>query len=432
MSNLGGALPLRSGSARAWTAAGVLALTAVISYTDRQVLSLLVDPVRADLHINDTQVSLLLGTAFALIYGIVGLPMGWLADRWSRRNLILIGIAIWSAGTIACGLAQGFAELFAARTVVGVGEAALSPAAIALISDLFPPALRGRAVGLFFTGICVGIGGSFLIGGLVLELVRQGLLAHSPLAQMAPWRLVFFVIGTPSLLWCVAILVLVPEPARGIEVPHDQHSSSAWRAALDGAPVFACVALASLVDNAVGAWLPSLMVRRFGADAGAIGVELGYLLIFAYGGGMLVGGWLADLMATRRGPRGKVELCAMAAFAIVAVAVLFASNNASTVMLAAGLYFAFSAVVTASGLSAILDAVAPQVRGLAMAISFFLNVALGAGLGPTAVILSGRWLFGTAAGLGPPLAFTAAASLAVACAAALWRMSGMRTSHEPA
>lgn len=123
------------------------------SQLDRQVLSLLVDPIRGDLGISDTQISLLLGTTFAVVYGIAGVPLGFLADRTSRRNLIFTGVLVWSVGTLACGLSRRFGELFAARLVVGLGEAVLSPAAISLISDYFAPSRRGTAVGVYLSGI---------------------------------------------------------------------------------------------------------------------------------------------------------------------------------------------------------------------------------------------------------------------------------------
>ena len=127
----------------AWTVVAILIATAVLSYTDRQVLSLLVDPIRGELGISDTQISLLLGTAFAVVYGIAGIPLGLMADRISRRNLIFAGIVVWSLGTIACGLSHHFGQIFASRIVVGLGEAALSPAAISLITA-GTPARPGR------------------------------------------------------------------------------------------------------------------------------------------------------------------------------------------------------------------------------------------------------------------------------------------------
>ena len=405
----------------AWTVVGILFCTAVLSYTDRQVLSLLVDPVRAELHISDTQMSLLLGLAFAFIYGAAGIPLGWLADRTSRRNLILAGVVVWGIGTLLCGMAHSFAALFGARIIVGLGEAVLSPAAVSLISDYFPPERRGRAVGVYFAGIAVGIGGSIFLGGAILNLVTGGLLAGTPLASLPAWRAVFVVIGAPSLLWALVMLA-VREPARrlqeGAETEEPARPAGVdWRAVWAIAPVYAAVAIASLVDNAVGAWAPSLLIRRFHADPAAVGVNLGILLMLGYGGGMLVGGWLADRAAALRGRRGKIELCLLAALLILPLSAALNVPSQSVVMAATAVYFAVSAVVTAAGLSAILDASPNRVRGLAMAISFFLNVAIGAGLGPTAVALAGERVVGEAAGLGPAIALTVAACYALAAAA---------------
>jgi len=401
---------------RAWSVVLILFATAVLAYTDRQVLSLLVDPIRHDLRVDDTGMSLLLGLSFAMVYGIAGLPLGVLADRMSRRNLIAAGVAVWSLGTLMCGLAPSFEVLFAARIVVGLGEAVLSPAAISLISDSFPPQRRGVAVGVYFTGIAIGIGGAILIGGGVLEAVRQGLFALTPLARWAPWRLVFLAIGGPSLLWTL-VLLTVREPARRLEsetaddAPQAPVAGASWTSI---APVFGVVAVASLVDNAVWAWAPSLLIRRFSVDPAAVGVELGVLLMLGYGGGMLAGGALADRFALWRGARGKVELCGLAVLAALPAALALNSPSLPLVLAAVTAYFALSAVVTASGLSAILDGTPNRARGRAMAISFFLNVAIGAGFGPTAVALAGERIFGPAAGLGPAISFTVVACYGLA------------------
>lgn len=415
----------------AWAVVAILFCTAVLSYTDRQVLSLLVDPVRGELHITDTQMSLLLGLAFAVIYGAAGVPLGWLADRTSRRNLILGGVLVWGVGTLLCGMAHSFAALFAARIVVGLGEAVLSPAAVSLISDYFPPERRGSAVGVYFAGIAVGIGGSIFIGGAILHLVSGGLMAATPLAGLAPWRLVFIAIGAPSLLWALVILA-IREPARRLhDIDAGQQAptlprSIDWPAVMRIAPVYAAVAIASLVDNAVGAWAPSLLVRRFAADPAQVGIDLGLLLMIGYGGGMLAGGWLADRAKARRGRRGKIELCALASLLILPASLLINAPSQAAVMIGTPVYFALSAVVTAAGLSAILDAAPNRVRGLAMAISFFLNVAIGAGLGPTAVALAGEQLFGAAAGLAPAITFTVVVSYLIAGAALL---VGLKTAE---
>lgn len=393
----------------AWCVLAILIGTAVLSYTDRQVLSLLVDPLRHDLGISDTQVSLLLGTAFAVIYGLAGIPFGLLADRASRRNLIFAGVLVWSVGTVACGYAHSFAQLFVARIVVGLGESVLSPAAISLISDYFPPARRGMVVGCFLSGIAIGNGAAILIGGGVLHLVESGALAATPLGAFAAWRMVLLLIGAPGFLWALLILA-IREPERRVSAGGAGAGAPLRRAALLAvAPVYFVVASASLVDNAVGAWAPTLLIRGFGRDPAQVGVQLGLLLTIGFGGGVLAGGALSDLVGGDGHWQRKLGVCLVASVLILPVAAVINAPQAALVMGAVPTYFALSGIVTACGFSAILDAVPNRHRGFAMALSFFLNVALGAGLGPTAVALAAEHVFGAPAGLGPPLAFTAAA-----------------------
>jgi MFS family permease len=406
----------------AWTVVAILIATAVLSYTDRQVLSLLVDPIRGELRISDTQISLLLGTAFAVIYGIAGIPLGFLADRTSRRNLIFAGVLVWSVGTIACGLSHNFAELFASRIVVGLGEAALSPAAISLISDYFPPSRRGTAVGFFLSGIAMGIGAAILIGGGVLHAVELGALAATPLASQSPWRLVLLVIGGPGLVWALVIL-LIREPIRRATETAPTSGGvadrSTWRATpwARVVPIYLMLAAASFVDNAVGAWAPTLLIRNFSKDPAQIGVELGLLLTVGFGGGVLIGGVLADRAGARGGWQAKLRVCAYSGLLILPISLLMNSPHFRVVLAGVPAYFALSGIVTAVGFSAILDAVPNRSRGLAMSMSFFLNVALGAGAGPTAVALVGEHVFGAGLGLGPPLMLTVMGGYVVALVA---------------
>jgi MFS family permease len=443
----------------AWTVVAILIATAVLSYTDRQVLSLLVDPIRGELGISDTQVSLLLGTAFAVVYGIAGIPLGLLADRTSRRNLIFAGVVVWSCGTLACGFSHSFGQLFAARIVVGLGEAVLSPAAISLISDYFPPSRRGTAVGFFLSGIAMGIGAAILIGGGVLHVVQLGVLAGTPFAGQPAWRLVLLLIGAPGLLWSLAILA-IKEPARqATETPAEPaeaitgsdpeadaiiqpgsrtrarlaatsaRTTPTWRTTTWARviPIYLVVAAASLVDNAVGAWAPTLLIREFTRDPAQVGVQLGFLLTAGFGGGVLLGGWLADRAGSRGGWSYKLGVCLLSGLLILPVSLLINAGQFNIVLLSVPLYFALSGIVTACGFSAILDVVPNRSRGLAMAISFFLNVALGAGLGPTAVALASDHVFGADAGLGPAITLTVAAGYGIAIAALLAALSLFRT-----
>jgi MFS family permease len=422
----------------AWSVLAILVATAIVSYTDRQVLSLLVDPVRRDLGISDTQISLLLGTAFAVIYGIAGIPFGMLADRISRRNLIFFAVVVWSIGTVACGYSQSFGQLFAARIVVGLGESVLSPAAISLISDYFPPSRRGMAVGCFLSGIAIGIGASILIGGGVLHLVEIGAMAGTPLATLAPWRMVLLLIGAPGLAWALVIL-LIREPVRRTTQPAAVAHAGAHagvasqRAGLSViAPIYLVVAMASLVDNAVGAWAPSLLIRNFGRDPAQVGLQLGLLLTIAFGGGVLLGGWLSDLVGGHGHWMRKLAVCMAASLLIIAVSLGLTSAHVGVVMAAVPLYFALSGVVTACGFSSILDAIPNSQRGFAMAVSFFLNVAVGAGLGPTSVALAGTPIFGAAAGLGPAIAFVVGSGYLLVAAAIILAFTMQRHSSRQA
>jgi len=156
----------------AWYAVGILTVAYTFSYIDRQILSLMVGPIRADLGISDSAFSLLHGLAFAVFYTLLGVPIGRLADRRNRRNIIALGVAFWSLATVCCGLARSFWQLFAARVAVGVGEAALSPAAYSMLADLFPKEKLGRAIGIYSSGVFVGIGLSFIIGGMLIATIE--------------------------------------------------------------------------------------------------------------------------------------------------------------------------------------------------------------------------------------------------------------------
>jgi MFS family permease len=245
----------------------------------------------------------------------------------------------------------------------------------------------------------------------------------TPLAGLAPWRMVLLLIGAPGLAWALVIL-LIREPLRRVTRPNVKAETGvpARRATLlVVAPIYLVVAMASLVDNAVGAWAPSLLIRNFGRDPAQVGLQLGLLLTIAFGGGVLLGGWLSDLVGGHGHWMRKLGVCMVASMLIMAVSLGFTSSQVGLVMAAVPSYFALSGVVTACGFSAILDAIPNSQRGFAMAVSFFLNVAVGAGLGPTSVALAGTQIFGSGAGLGPALAFVAAsgyllAALAIALA----------------
>jgi MFS family permease len=400
------------------------------------VLSLLVDPIRADLHISDTQVSLLLGIAFALVYGTAGIPIGMLADRISRRNLIAAGVVIWSTGTIACGLSRGFGELFLSRIIVGLGEGALAPAAISLISDYFPPDRRGTAVALFLSGIAMGSGVAILIGGAVLHAIQASAAHAGWLTAFAPWRMVLLLIGAPGYLWALVILIIREPPRRNasmegaaadattVSTPRANQAQPMLRWV---APLYISIAAASLVDNAVGAWAPTLLIRNFARDPAQIGMQLGALLTLGFGSGVLIGGALADRAAVHGGWPRKLWTSLLVSLLILPASALISAPSFGWAMAGVPLYFALSGIVTAVGFSAILDRTPGRTRGLAMSIAFFLNVAVGAGVGPTAVVFASDHLFRPGTGLGPPLVTTVVFGYGIGLAALLAALMMVRS-----
>jgi MFS family permease len=193
---------------------GVLTFVYIFSFIDRQILNLLVRPIRRDLGISDFQMSLLMGFSFALFYTLFGIPLGRLADSRSRRTIIAVGFTVWSLMTAGCGLARNFVQMLLLRVGVGVGEAALSPAAYSIITDYFPPKRRATAISVYSMGIYIGSGIAFIVGGLVAGLAAAQETWNVPLVGATrPWQVVFFIVGIPG-VFLALLMYTVREPAR--------------------------------------------------------------------------------------------------------------------------------------------------------------------------------------------------------------------------
>ena len=206
-------------AARAWLTVILLLLFSTVSMLDRQIIWLMVDPIKADLHISDTQLGLLQGFAFALFYSVAGLPIGWAVDRFPRRAIIFLGLTFWSLSTVFCGLARGFAQLFVGRTLVGVGEATMSPVAVSLIGDLFPPHKVGKPMGVYSASYSLGTGLALGAGGLLVGRLSQHVSVHLPVAgDLAPWQAIFIIVGLPGLL-IAPLAMLLCDPRRAVPRP---------------------------------------------------------------------------------------------------------------------------------------------------------------------------------------------------------------------
>jgi len=389
-------LPARA----AWTGVVILWILFTLSYIDRQILALLVVPIKADLGITDTQFGILTGWTFAIFFSLAGLPAARIADAGNRRLLIGAGVVFWSLATAACGLARSFTTLFLARVGVGVGAATLAPAATSLIADSFPPSKRGRAMATFSLGIPMGSALAFILGGAVIAAVGAQSLRHVPLVgEVRGWQLVFFIVGLPGLA-LAPLMFLVHEPrrrgTRGLNVAsltrtlaHFKAHARLYGLLYIGLSCHAALAFAS------NSWLPAFFLRVHGLSEGVIGPLLGGLVMVFGIAGAVTSGILMDRFtaAGRDDAAVRTILAALIvslplsmAFPLMPNAWLAAGILAPTIFLAAfgwGIPFAAVAAITPN-----------ELRAQATALYTFTVNLLGYGIGPPLVGLYTDYVFG--------------------------------------
>jgi MFS family permease len=403
----------------------VFFLAAMLSYTDRFILSLLVDSLRADLQMSDTEVSLLQGLAFALVYAFAGLLFGRLADRVSRRAVIIAGVVLWSAATMACGYAASFAQFFAARVLVGIGEAALAPAAVSMIADKFPPERRGTALSVFIAGMSIGGGAAIAIGGSLVGAANLGMFKSLPIVGMlVPWRATLVLLGMPGIL-IVMLLLTVREPKRRRtstpEIPSGDMFTHLRASAAVLLPLFLAVALISAGDFSFQNWTPALLSRRFGLSPLEIGRQLGPLAIFSGVVGTLAGGLLGDFSARRRGELARITLAIGAIIVGLAGSSVGLASGPSQVLACFVVWSTMASAAEALGIAAIQAIVPDEVRGVSVAITSLFNTLLGLAFGTTlTAILTDRW-FGNPRSVGMSIGDVVLPCALVALAL-LWRL----------
>ncbi|WP_085940057.1 MFS transporter [Azospirillum sp. B4] len=394
----------------AWWTVTVLFLAAIVSIIDRGIINIVVDPVRHDLGLVDFQIGLLQGLAFGLFYATVGIPLGLVADRVSRRLLVSVGVLVWSLATIGGGLAATFGELFASRLLVGLGEAALGPAAVSLIADLFPPHRRGKPLSLFLTGQAVANGLAISLTSFIMAAAANGRFAGIPLLQnAAPWRVAFIGCGTLGLVVVALMLMTREPPRRSVQGAADATTladklSFLKRNGAVFAPLYLGFALCFMAAYAAAAWSPAMLTRAFGLGPAMIGTWLGpFSMAFSFLG-PLVGGLMIDHFARRS--------IAMAKFGILIVGPLLAIPSALAVFVP-GPVFAMFLVASSSAIFAVLGAttfatlqsiVPPTMRGSAIALSGLVNTIIGATLGPLLVATLTDHLFRNPAQVGYSIA----------------------------
>lgn len=400
-------------------------LAYVLSFVDRQILSLMVDPIRRDLDISDLQMGLLQGMAFALLYAILGVPVGLLADRWPRKWIITVGVAFWSAATALCGLASNYPMLFAARMAVGMGEATLSPSAHSFLSDAYPRHKLARAMAIYTLGITIGGGLALMIGGAVIDLVgTRNTVTLGMFGTMRSWQASFLIVASPGII--VAILVaLVREPPRGgkqtptmIAMGHKAKDADIGLRAMfahfgRNPKVFASIYVSSCLLGVMGygmtAWYPSLLIRNFGLSPGEAGRYLGLIFLILGSAGSVCGGLLSERMALRGRPDANLRVVAMAAAgtAIPATLAPLMPTQWTVLLLFAPACFFFNSYFGCA-VAALQLATPPRMRATNSALFLLANSLIGLTAGSAIIPLLDRLFFGASGNIALPLALVAA------------------------
>jgi MFS family permease len=411
----------------AWYVVAVLLVAQAFSFLDRMIMGLLVGPIRESFQISDTQYSLLAGLAFSLFYAIMGLPLARIADRSSRRNLIVVGIAVWSFMTAACGLAKGYWSLFVARVGVGVGEATLGPAAYSMIADYFPKSVLGRALSVYMIGVTLGSGFAYMLGGAVVGYVEDmGTILVPVVGEIEGWQLTFFVVGFPGLLVSLLMLTTVREPARtGIvapeAVPVSEVADYLWQRRRAYGGHILGISIFIMVVYALNLWGPTYFIRTFGYTRPEAGWVFGLVMIGAGTIGLLLAGTLSDRLVSKgiHDAYVKIILFSMVAMIPSAAALAFLESDLlAIVFMSLAVFFSAFQGGLAGGT---LQLMTPnRMRGQVMAVYGLSSNLIGLGLGPTVIAMTTDYVFGYDEAIGKSIALCAVILCPIG-AVILWR-----------
>lgn len=378
----------------AWYVVAVLALANTSAFVDRQILGLLVGPIRRDLGITDTQMGALYGLAFALFYTLLGVPIGRAADRASRRTIIAIGIVGWSIMTALCGLARTYDQLLLARFGIAIGEATLAAPALSLIADYFAPERRATALSVYTLGVYLGAGLANLVGGALLARLDGSVSAMWPIiGEIRPWQQAFVLVGLPGLV--VAVLVaLVREPSRHETGQQDGALpftiAEVARYAAANRRTFLChglgYALFALVNFATAAWLPTHLIRSYGWTAARAGITLGTLTATIGVGGVVAGGRVSDLLTARGHADAKLRVGIIAAAGNLVCGVAYTLAPTAALSVAALVpYNFFASFAFGAAVAAVQEITPNRMRAQIGALFLSAMTLIGLGIGPSAV-----------------------------------------------
>jgi MFS family permease len=404
-------------SGYAWYALALLTLVYVLNYLDRNLIYILLPPIKAEMSFTDLQLALLGSMSFVIFFTVLGIPFGRLADRAVRKNMIAAGLAVWSLFSGLTGFADGFWSLFFCRVMVGVGEATLGPAALSLLSDYFPPRRRATVQAIYSSGIALGAGMAFFLGGWI--------------AQHFGWRWAFYLLGFPGLVVASAVFLLREQPRGQTEVEKVNYTSRDWMILFKSVPLryhYLGYALFGLAANNLSFWGATFVARVYKFDLATIGIAAGVLTVVAGVPGTILGGYLADRFL-RFGGGGRMLFGAVAALLATPFWLLFIFASGPISLLLANLVLlGLSLVWLGPAAADVHDISGPHLRGLGIGIYFF-TVIIAFGLGSLVIGQLNDWL-GAAAN--PVLMRYSLLLCPLACllaALVLWRGSRAMERH---
>ena len=425
----------------AWYTVILCMIAYVLSFVDRQIIALLIEPIQADLQISDTQFSLLTGLAFSLFYATMGLPIARWADVGSRPFIISAGIVVWSFATALCGVTRTFWQLFLARMGVGVGEAALSPAAYSIITDSFPKSRLGLALGVYSIGVFLGSGLAFLVGGTVIDVVEgMGGLTLPVIGDVRPWQATFFIVGAPGIIIGLVFYLTVRDPARtgldpsganprGFTISQVMDYIRGHKATFTAH--YLGFGLLSLAMFALLTWAPAWMIRVYEMSAREVGIYLGFTVLIANSAGTLFSGWLTDWFTRRGHNNAPLRSGIVGGLGVIVPAALFSSMPSfgwSLTLLAVAFFFAsFPVATSATG----LQIMAPnQMRAQVTALFFLAMNLFGITGGSTLVALATDFIFRDPLAVGYSMSMTCAIAGVLGSVVLLWGLKPFRVTAE--
>ena len=357
-------------------ALGVLTVVYTFNFIDRQILAILLPAIKAEFGVSDSVLGFLAGTAFAIFYATLGLPIALLADRWNRRNLIALSLTVWSGMTALSGVATSIFQLTLARIGVGVGEAGCSPAAHSMIADYYPPEQRSSAMGIFTLGISAGIMIAYLAGGWVVQNIG--------------WREAFLIVGIPGVLLAIVLRFTVVEPVRGMsESLVDQGERPGLMQVVrfllhrrSFVHISIGAGLASFGGYAVLSFFPSFLIRSHGVTEVQAGLYLGLVLGIAGGLGFAGGGAAADRLG-RKGQRiALLGVSVAMLFSWLFLFPIFVTDSTTLVLVLFVVPAVFSNFYLATTFAQTQGLVGLRMRAVASALMLFILNIIGLGFGP--------------------------------------------------